>query len=322
VVLLIFSLSSVERANAIMARVESQKTAISFRKPVQIKAIYVNAGQHVTKGQLLLEVSRPDLQLDQSRLTNDKQLAVSDKNRLLSDYQSKVKLLDIEMTGKLQRLQSEIERLQTEIDFKQALYADMIAIAQSDTISADQPVADPDLILLNSYQQEKLSLAAHFRSEMSRLKMLLDEDLRSLELRIDLLDEEMQVLKLEQATLQQFAPFDGTIGNVNAQLMELVPPYQTIVSVYEQRPSIIKAHVNLDSGYELLVGQQVTVESADRDYSTTGEVLEVGARIVPYEDPSLPTSVIQLYGKEVFINLPDNNLFLYGELVYVYAPTD
>ena len=305
-----------------MAQVESQKTAISFRKPVQVKAIHVNAGQHVTKGQLLLEVERPDLKLDQARLVNEKQLAISDKNRLLSDYQSRVKLLDIEMTGKLQRLQTEIDRLQTEIDFKQALYADMIAISRADSSESVEMVEDADRIQLKSYEQEKVSLGAHYRSEKSRLKLLLEQDIQASELQIELIDEEAQVLAQEQATLQQFAPFDGAIGNVNAQLMELVPPFQTIIAVYEQRPSTIKAHLNLDSGYKLLVGQKVTVESADRVYSTVGEVLEVGARIVAYQDLALPLSPIQLYGKEIFIKLPDDNSFLYGEQVYVYPPAE
>ena len=70
------------------------------------------------------------------------------------------------------------------------------------------------------------------------------------------------------------------------------------------------------------MGQSVRVESANRPYLTTGKVLEVGARIVAYQDPSKPLSPVQLFGKEVFIQLPEDNTFLYGEQVFVFVEFD
>ena len=52
-----------------------------------------------------------------------------------------------------------------------------------------------------------------------------------------------------------------------------------------------------------------------------GTVLEIGARIVEYQNPSTPTEMM-LYGREVFISLPPDNEFLYGEQVIVYPPTE
>ena len=51
VFLVILSLSYRDRAHAIVAQVESQKTAISFQKPVRIKKIYVVPGQEIKDGQ-------------------------------------------------------------------------------------------------------------------------------------------------------------------------------------------------------------------------------------------------------------------------------
>lgn len=317
--LIAFSFSSVKRSNAIIARVESQKTAISFRKSVQVRAIHISAGQHVKKGQLLLEVERPDLQMEQSKLLNEKQLILSEKNRLESDYQSKVNLLAIEMKGKIQRLNVEINRLEFDIKLKQSLYTDMVAITNVDSTLETALYENPDLLQLESYKQEKILLKKYTSSEQSRLKILLEKDLKALQLKVELIEQLEDALELEQAKLKQFAPFNGAIGNVTAQLMELIPPYQTIVTVYEERPSTIKAHQILNTGYELIVGQQIMVESASRTYCTTGEVIEVGARIVAYQDPTKPATAVQLFGKEIFIKLPDNNEFLYGEQVFVYV---
>lgn len=322
VILIAFSFSSVKRSNAIIASVESQKTAISFRKPVQVKAIHISAGQHVTKGQLLLEVERPDLQMDQSKLFNEKQLIIAEKNRLESDYQSKVNLLAIEIRSKIQRLDTEISRLEFDIRLKKSLYTDMVAMTNPDSTQDVSTYENPDLLLRESFKEEKLLLKKYSSSEQTRLKILLNKDFQAIQLKIDLIEQQEEALKMEQDKLKQFAPFDGAIGNVNAQLMELIPPYQTIVTVYEERPSTIKAHLNLNTGFELLVGQQIVVESASRTYSALGEVIEVGARIVAYKDPTKPPTAIQLFGKEIFIKLPENNEFLYGEQVIVYVSTE
>ena len=316
------SLDSIERSDAIIAQVESQKTAISFGKPILVKAIHVSAGQHVKKGQLLIEVDRPDLIMERTKLLNEKQLIISEKDKLISDLTSRSNLLAIEMSGKIQRLNADINQLETEIRLNQALYADVIALTEANSGLKSNLQEDPDQILLESYKNEIVLLKRYHNSEKLRLKQLSDQDLQALSLQLSLIDEELMALELEQSTLKQFAPFDGAIGNVNIQLMELVPSFKTIITVYEEQPSTIKAFVNLSTSVELEVGQVVTVESANRPYLTEGEVLEIGARIVAYQDPSKPVSPIQLFGKEVFIKLPENNEFLYGEQVYVFVITE
>jgi len=316
-VLIYFSISAEKRSNAIVAVVESQKTAISFHKPVQIKAIHVSAGQHVAEGDLLLEVERPDLIMDRARLRNELELEESKQARLQSDFESKIKLLDIEMTGKIQRLNTEINKLQVQMNLKQARYADISSLNDNDS-EISNPKNQADSIVLNSYLKEKSNLLNYSSNEKERLELLLAEDLKTLKIRMDFISNEQKALIAEEGALKQIAPFEGTIGTVNAQLMELLPPYATIISVYEEIPHTIKAYLNLSAEVELEVGQEVSVESASRNYSTKAEVIEIGSRIVEYQDLALQQNQLKLFGKEIFIQLPEDNSFLYGEQVYVY----
>ena len=319
--LIYFAFTSQKRTNAIVASVESQKTAISFQKAVQIKAIHVNEGQQIKEGQLLLEVERPDLIMDRTKIDNDRKLEISKKNKLESDYNSKLKLLDIEIQGKVQRLESEIAQLEAEIKLAQDRFNNVRQLANSSG-STTNPELEADKIKLESLKTEKTNLLDYSISEKRRFKELLDADLKAIDLRIDLIDQEEKALQMEESTLKQYAPFDGTIGNVNAQLMELIEPFETIISLYEPLPTTIKAYINQDSKEVIQVGQVVSVESVARPYNSRGEVIEIGARIVQYVDPSLPPGSTALYGKEVFIRLPSDNQFLYGEQVYVYlTPT-
>lgn len=322
VALVLVSTLSFESSNAIIARVESEKTAISYRKPVQVNKIFVNAGQRVSKGDTLLIVSRPDLLLDRAKLENQKLVLESDLKRLNSDYQSRIALLNVEETGKIQRLQADIDHLQSELQYQEALYANLRDLSKSQKDSLNEAVGqNPDVIRLESYKQELGNLKKYYQSERSRLALLLAEDKRSLELKMENLSRDFQALEIEQQALIRLAPFSGTIGTVNSQLEELIPEFNTIMTLFAENPSKIKAFANLNTEYRLGTGQTVIIESANGRYKIEGTVLEIGARIVEYQNPSTPTEMM-LYGREVFISLPPDNEFLYGEQVIVYPPTE
>lgn len=314
--LLVVSLSTVNKREAITAVVESQKTAISYRKAVTIEKIYVNAGQKVKKGDLLLEVTRPDLLLDSERIVNKKEKIQAGIKRLQSSYESKNELLNIEQSSKMQRLDAKIEETMADLAVKASLRRNMSSLSDSAKVSFN--TQDPDSIILQSYIREKDQLATYYRSERRRQKIMLNENLAEQNLELELLENEMKVLLDEEKELKKYAPFDGTIATVNAQLREIVPPYETILSIFEPRPSMIKAFVSNTSVYHLNVGTTILVESSSRPYETQGTIIEIGARIVSYRDPASPPEMPDLYGREVFIKLPSDNEFLYGEQVYVY----
>ena len=140
-----------------------------------------------------------------------------------------------------------------------------------------------------------------------------------LDLKIEQQRKELILLENEANFLNNYAPVDGTIGDVMAQVGELIPPYTTIMSLYEINPTIIKAFMNEKNRYNLSVGDEVLVESSNRDYSISGIVTEVGSRIVTYPNRLLEVQDRKIWGQELFIKIPENNDFLNGEKVYVRA---
>ncbi|MCB0504351.1 MAG: HlyD family efflux transporter periplasmic adaptor subunit [Cyclobacteriaceae bacterium] len=316
--LIIVSLTAVNRSNAIMAVVESQKMALSYHKPVTIEAIHVSAGQKITKGQLLLEVDRPDLNLDTEKMLTRKNKVLVNKSLIKSSYETKLELLKIELNGKTTRLNAEIGRLESEIATKNTIHQKIKSLAGDSANSTDPGFSDPDSILLQSYILERNQVALHYQTEKRRLESVFNEEIRVAELELSLIDQEMAELKVEAGELKKYAPFNGTIGSVNAQLQEIVPPYETILSIYEERPTTIKAYISNNSEFQLTVGNDILIESSTRKYETHGTVIEIGARIVSYQNPGSVPGLPDLYGREVFIQLPPENEFLYGEQVYVY----
>ena len=316
--LLVVSFLSVNKREAIVAVVESQKTAISYRKPVTVKSIYVNAGQQVSKGELLLEVARPDLNFENEKLLNQKEKAIKEKDVLQSSYRSKIDLLKIEEEGKILRLDAEIEQLESKMKLNQALRNNLSALSSNGASTPDSNLMDPDSLVWQSLHDEKKQIEQLYSSDRNRLAITLRENISLTELEIELIERQIGELQIERDQLKKYAPFSGTVGNINAQLDEIVPPYQTIISLYELQPSLIKAFINVSSQYVINPGDNVLIESSTRDYNTAGKVLEIGTRIVGYQDPSRPINAPELLGKEIFIELPKENNFLYGEQVFVY----
>jgi multidrug resistance efflux pump len=314
VFLLIVSFYSKNRNYAVVAEVEPQKTAISYPKPVRIKNLYVAAGEHVQKGDLLLEVERPDLELDIQKIRNEISQLEAEKARRREDYRSARELEEVRHQQQITSLNGRLDELDSEYRSDSLFMAEVTRWTGTDTVTAEEPY----FIIRKRIQDEKSLEEKRYSSEKKRQQLLFEKDMEFYELRSQRLRDELESHLTEEMNLKQFSPIDGTIGAVSVQLMELIPPYQTILSVYDENPNVIKAYMNEKAIIPVEVGDRVNVESINRNYSLEGEVVEIGSRIVSYPNQMVPASQTQMWGKEVFVKIPTDNEFLNGEKVYVY----
>jgi multidrug resistance efflux pump len=134
-----------------------------------------------------------------------------------------------------------------------------------------------------------------------------------------IIEKEITELENESKKLIQKAYKPGTIGNLFVQLNELVPPYTTLLSVYDLNPNLIKAFISEQGVKDLHVGLKVKVESVHKKYSIEGQIVDIGFRITSYPDKINPHIQQKTYGQEIFIKIPEENQFLNGEKVYVYV---
>lgn len=317
VVLVLLSFKSKPRSEAVVAQVESQRTAVSFHRPVRVKKIHVIPGQDIEEGQLLIEVERPDLVLDEEKRVNEMDMINAEIRKKEVDRQSKIGLLEVETRSKISQLQSEIDLLTAEIEADRDVRSQVSRLVYGDSVKIT-----PDTLSqmkVSSLQKEIEYLRRHLQSEKARIIRQHEEDQILLNIRKGLVQQEIDALKEEKESLVQSATFSGTIGNVYVQLEELVPPYKTLVSIYETHPTIIKAFMNTGASVALQLGEQVDVESVNREYSISGEVIEIGSRIVSFPEQIRTSAQDELWGQEVFIRIPSDNQFLNGEKVFVFS---
>ncbi len=314
VALLIFSLNTKDRSFAVIAEVEAQKTAISFHKPVRIKELHVKPGQHVKTGDLLLEVERPDLLFDIEKIKNEQNQLESSLEKLEMDFVTSKRVTSLKHIQQLSEIDGRILELESQQRADSLFYSEVSGWVGIDSTKDELSLAD---IKLANLEEEKKLESRRYYSEKDRQSKLYEKDLQSFSYRQELLDTELKSLLDEQLSLVQYAVFDGTIGSVSVQLMELIPPYQTIISVYDENPNMIKAYMNELDEIVFRVGDQVVVESMNRTYQIEGEIIEIGSRIVSYPRKMNPLGQVDMWGKEVFVQIPEQNNFLNGEKVFV-----
>lgn len=314
--LLIISFQYKSKTEAMVAVVESQITATSYQKPVIIESIHVTPGQEVGTGDTLVVVSRPDLSLDIDKKVNEMERLQSEIIQAQQNYQSKKALLRIETEGKVNRLLIDLAEVETKQGQQKSLSNRFKKL-----VGEDENASFEDSLLMmkiKSIDQEIIDVKNYASKEIERLSIRTNDETSLINKEIQLVERELESLKGEYVSLVKEATFDGIVGSVNVQLGELVPPYKTVLSLYEKKPTLIKAFMNEVISYPVNGGDEVSVVSENRLYSIKGTVLELGARITDFPEKIRPIADTKSYGQEVFIRIPSDNRFLNGEKVFVY----
>lgn len=311
-----FSLIGTDSRDAMIAQVTPEVVAVSFQKGVKISHIHVIPGQDVRKGDTLITVERPQIALEVNRISTEMELIDASIVGIKSQVINEIRILEIEHQLTIEKLQASLNQLILEIKQEEASRKSMANLSLSTSQDSSK--------IFQSYQLHEVILRQKKLVEAQKHEVLRERDLKinSYSKTKELLAQELTGLETELTSLCKIADASGTIGNVFAQKNELIPPYKTILSVYNLKPSIIKAFVNEALGETLQVGQKTIVSSFNREYQIAGEIIEVGSRITDYPDRIDPLATSNTFGQEIFIKISQDNSFLNGEKVYVYLYTE
>lgn len=315
-VLLLFSLMFRNFATAIVAQVEPVKKAVSYQKAVRILEIYVLPGQKIQPGDKLVKVEKQDLLLEIERKKNQLEIQRIEIAAAKNEIQEKLKSIDFDKDIQLNKIQVDIDRVTLLVENNKKLSSQFGALTgYSDTITdAGKSYYELEMENLLSKKKEIIQIAEQDRNSANASY---DEEMRAMLIKEQESEVELTSLMDEEKQLISYSDYSGTIGTVNVQTGELLTPYTTILSIYEDNPTVIKAVMNENYKYEVSVGQKVRVESNNRKYKIDGEITEIGSRIIEYPSRLQTYRDIPMYGRELFIKIPEENKFLSGERVFV-----
>ena len=216
-VLLTASLHYRRQSDAIVAEVEPQKAAISFQKPVKIKAIHVIPGQDVKAGELLFEAERPDLLFEIEKTKNQLNSIHKERDMYMSNINYQMELNRLDKFNDLQEIQSKILELETQ--YKQNVQI----INQLESIESRDDTIGSEFISLISLRlsilrDEKEQVEAMHDQQLQQLSARKKSEMDLYQLKIVQLESEIKLLEGEESYLKNYSPIDGTLGDIFAQV--------------------------------------------------------------------------------------------------------
>lgn len=134
----------------------------------------------------------------------------------------------------------------------------------------------------------------------------------------DDLVKEKDYLEKKKRSLYVFSPADGVIGQINFKTGEKVNGFSTIMTLSNNSPTFVTGFINESLDVTLTENQTVKVRSATRSgIISTAVVKSIGRRTVEMPARLLKFQNLIAYGREVTLELSENNQFLIGEKVVV-----
>ncbi|MFP4164292.1 MAG: HlyD family secretion protein [Chitinispirillaceae bacterium] len=312
VVLVTMTLTLNREVSVFQGIADAREITINNENAVEISRIKVVAGQTVSKGDHLLQLHRPELEMRITELTHSLERIKAQAYADVGSINSQIRQLEAERASTLNRYNSQIEELQA----RQKLNRELASELKS--VNTGQIPKDDHNITRLRISNLKKDLAFALDAIDLRIRLLRNSSDQPVEVQIRSMEEELEILQEEKRKLRVVSPIDGVIGSVNFKEGEKVSPFAPVLTLHTRSPSYIKGFVYEDIFKKVSIGQMVRVTSmADRKSSIEGEVVGIGSRIVLFPERLWKRPDVRLWGIEVQIKIPEHNEFLLGEKVSI-----
>lgn len=283
---------------------------INAEKSGIINNLLVVPGQEVQKGDKLIEVESPQLNLDIQKLRKEIELFKSEKKEKKALLDSKIKLLESEKSILKGEIENDIKLIQNEIDLNNKL---------TQTITKDIPTDSLTALKLQIKSiREKGNLELQgLDIRILDLKQENEFDQSQIQSKIELANEELEWKLREETRLNKFATFSGVIENVYVKEGEEVEAFTSLVSINPKHPTSVVGYLVGKKERDRELGEIVTVKSLEQPkLEIQGKIIGFGAVVelpqIMEKDNSLTT-----FGLEIFIEIPEDNPLVVGEQIIV-----
>jgi HlyD family secretion protein len=278
---------------------------IKAEKAAVIKSVPVISGQQVKEGDLLVELTSDDLEIEINKLTNRIQVLRSEQAEKKKVAASKIDLIRSENSIRTEELNTEIMESEGELDLNKQLI-------KSFKLDKDSIGTHPTELKINALKKQR---AKHEETAAIRIEDVrhdIETDLRLLENEITLLEKELELFQQEKKKLSKYAQSQGVVNTVFVRAGEQVQAFTPLLSVNPLHPTTVVGYL-VGRKVMLPVGSQVVVSSYEHSSNRAeGKVIGYGS-VVELPEILQKSTATKAFGREVFIEIPENNAFASGE---------
>lgn len=298
---------------------ETREIVVNFESAVEIKRIGVTEGQSVEEGALLVELTSPDLMLKINHISHQLEQLKAQKGVDKSEILSRLRQLKAEKAAKENELENQIAQLENQYTINKSLLSGLKSISKKHEVQ-DYTNNSPMQLKIRNLKKE-LSLSVNpLIIQIELLNKTLANSENPIEIQVERLENELNFLREEKTRLNIYAQISGIIGSVNYKPGAKVSPFAPILTLHTKTPSFIKGYIYENAYSAIAMGECVNVVSLNAAETVIkGCVVGIGARIVEYPVRLRKHPDMQVWGREVVIQIPVNNQFILGEKVMIAA---
>ncbi|SDU46176.1 Multidrug resistance efflux pump [Desulfobacula phenolica] len=296
---------------------ETREIVVNFEGAVEIKKIDVTEGQSVEQGMLMVELSSPDLMLKINHISHQLDQLKAQKGVDKSEIQSRLRQLKAQKAAKENELKNQIAQLENQYKINKSLLSGLKSIPGGSGYGNDEG-RSPMEMKIRSLKEELRLCINPLAIQIELFQKTLANSKDPVKIQVERLEKELSLLRDENSKLKIYAQISGIIGSVNFKPGAKVSPFAPILTLHTRTPSFIKGYIYENAYADISMGEKITVASlAIANRNITGVVVGIGARIVAYPERLRKHPDLQMWGREVVIQIPANNHFILGEKVLI-----
>jgi HlyD family secretion protein len=285
---------------------------INAEKAARIKSVHVVPGQEVKQGDMLVELTSQELEMDIDKLKNKISTQRAELKERAKLVESEVAYLDAEHNLVLEEIDADIDEIKNDLKLNQQLTKEFIG-----TPEKSDPSQQPLQLKIGMLDQRKKKHTAAMSIKVQDAMLKSRTEQAALQNQITLLERELVLLLDEEKKLSKFATFNGVIENVFVKNGEEINAFAALLSVNPTHPTTVIGYFTGKKERDIPVGHRVTVMSYDHNsVSTLGKVIGFGA-VVELPEILQKSTAVKAFGREVFIEIDPANDFATGEKVLI-----
>jgi multidrug resistance efflux pump len=286
---------------------ENKETEINAEYPVEVKKLYVTTGQKVKAGTVLADTEQADLPKKQEQALFKIQELKAEKAEAVSKIKAQINQIEARIVMKTGEIDSEIALLKRKAEQNRVLLKDLGNSGEGESMTEARVAA---------LKKEKDLIIRPLKVEIDKLKAEFKASGKPRDAQIQSLENEIDFYTNKTEKFALTAPSDGLIGNIHVKEAEFVPSFQTLITFYEENPTLVQGFVHESMILKVAVGDSLeVVSSLHEKASCRGIVTGLGSRIVEIPSRLRKMQEIKTYGREILIKIPRDNSFMQKEKV-------
>lgn len=281
---------------------------VNVEKQAQVKKVSVVTGQQVKAGDLLIELTSSELQMEIDKLGNQIKTLRSEQMEKAKLAISETAYAKAEVNVILEELNTKIKEKESELKLNQEL-----TIA---TGGAKQSAPGPLQELIASLKQQRERQEEALAIKLKDIQIRNEAGQMIMTNQSNLLERELEMLQVQKKNLNKYASAPGVVETVFVKEGEEVDAYTVLLTVNPDHPTSVIGYL-VGRKDELPMGAEVHIRAYDdRTVQATGKVIGYGS-MMPLPEILQKSTAVKAFGQEVFIEMERDNHFAAGEKVLI-----